>query len=153
MRSFSGIYFLLRIMIYLAEAISRITLEFDPTLARGFVFSVTALVIALSRPYKKSYMNIMDSILLSHIATLCYIMSSNNKPRLFLPVMQIIIFLPFMAFFLLTTNRIANGICKKYFQCSSLQYLTCLNIARVKLCGIFKFPNLTKPMTIYGTIN
>ena len=101
MRSFSGIYFLLRIMIYLSEAISRITLKFDPTLARGFVFSVTALVIALSRPYKKSYMNIMDSILLSHMATLCYIISSssNNKPQFFLPVMQIMIFLPFMAFF------------------------------------------------------
>ena len=155
MRSFSGIYFLLRIMIYLAEAISRITLEFDPTLARGFVFSVTALVIALSRPYKKSYMNIMDSILLSHMATLCYIISSssNNKPRFFLPVMQIIIFLPFMAFFLLTIYRIAHGICKKYFQCSSLQCLTCLNIARVKLSGIFNSPNITKPMTTYGAIN
>jgi hypothetical protein len=60
MRSFSGIYFLLRIIIYSAEAVSRATLDLDPYFAQGFIFSVAALIIALSRPYKRKYMNIMD---------------------------------------------------------------------------------------------
>ena len=54
MRSFSGIYFLLRVLIYLAGEISRVTLKFNPPLVEGFVFSVTALFIALSRPYRKT---------------------------------------------------------------------------------------------------
>jgi hypothetical protein len=78
MRSFSGIYFLLRILIYLAGEISRITLKFNPPLVQGFIFSVTALLVALSRPYKSSFMNIMDSILLLHMATICFMQESLN---------------------------------------------------------------------------
>jgi hypothetical protein len=90
MRSFSGIYFLLRIIIYSAEAVcgTRATLDLDPQFVRGFVFSVAALTIVLSRPYKRKYMNIMDCILLFHLATLSYIIAStislNHKSRIFL---------------------------------------------------------------------
>ena len=48
MRSFSGIYFLLQIIIYLSEVISRATLNLDKYLTCGFIFSVTALLVALS---------------------------------------------------------------------------------------------------------
>ena len=51
MRSLSGIYFLLRIIIYSAEAFSVVTLKLHPNFVQGFIFSVAALIIALSRPY------------------------------------------------------------------------------------------------------
>jgi hypothetical protein len=70
-RSFSGIYFLLRILIYTAAEISMITLKFNQLLVQGFVFSITALLIALSRPYKRTAMTIIDSVLLLHMTTIC----------------------------------------------------------------------------------
>ena len=98
MRSFSGIYLLFGIIVYFSGVINRLTLKFDPTFVRGFVFSVTALLIALSRPYKKTYINIVDSIFLLHTATLCYSIGYilSSRPRLFLPLIEIIISLPFM---------------------------------------------------------
>ena len=131
MRSFSGIYFLLRIIIYSAETLGRITLDLDQHFARGFVFSVAALLIALSRPYKKTYMNIVDYILLFHMATFCYIIAStsslNRKPPTFLPMMYIMIALPFIIIFLLSVYRMIHRIFRKYFsQWSPLQCLAYL---------------------------
>ena len=159
MRSFSGIYFLLRIIIYLAEIISRATLNMDQYLTRGFVFSVTALLIALIRPYKKTYMNIVDTLLLTHMATFCYIIAStstlNHKSPIFLPLMYVMIALPIIITFLLTVSRMTCGILKKCLQWSSFATvcLTCLKTVRMKLCGSLISQNLTLPEITYGTIN
>ena len=87
MRSFSGMYFVLRIIIYFAATLGRITLHLNQHLTQGFVFTIAVLLIALSRPYKKTYMNVVDTILLSHMATFCYIIAStsdlNQKPPIF----------------------------------------------------------------------
>ena len=87
MRSFSGIYFLLRIIVYCTVILKYTTLNLDRQLIRGFIFSATALLIVLSWPYKKTYMNVVDCILLSHMASLCYITASTNglknKPQFF----------------------------------------------------------------------
>ena len=53
MRSFSGIYFLLRIVIYFAKTLNRVTFYLDQHFAQGFVFTIAALLIALCRPYKR----------------------------------------------------------------------------------------------------
>ena len=121
MRSFSGIYFLLRIIIYSAEVFSIVTLKLDPHFVYGFIFSVAALIIALSQPYKRKYMNIMDCILLFHIATFCYIIiasttSLKDKPSIFQPMMQVMIAFPFIFIFLITIYRITSGIFKKTLQ-------------------------------------
>ena len=163
MRSFSGTYFLLRIISYSAESFSRATLNLDPQFARGFVFSVAALIVALSRPYKKNYMNIVDCILLFHMATFYYtIIASTNflhhKSRIFLPIMHVMIAFPFIFIFLITIYRMTCGIFRKHFsQCiwSPLsQVLACLKSAKLKFCGSFTSQNLTIPeTTYYGTIN
>ena len=104
MMSFSGIFFLLRLIIYSAEAFSVVTLKLDPNFVHGFIFSVAALIIALSQPYKRKCMNIMDCILLFHLATFCYIIASttslNDKPAIFLPMMYVILAFPFTVFLL-----------------------------------------------------
>ena len=114
-RSFSGFYFLLRITIYLAQLLNGFTLHFEGWLIRGFVFSVAALLIALCRPYKKTPMNIVDSIFLSHLATLCYIASSNYKSRFYLQLAQAAIGFPFVIFCLKVAYRMAHGVCKVHF--------------------------------------
>ena len=159
MRSFSGMYFLLRIMIYSAEAISKITLRLDQHFAQGFVFTIAALLIALSRPYKKSYMNVMDTMLLSHMATLCYIITStsdlNHKSPIFLPLMHMMIGLPFFIIFLLIVYRMTHGIFKKKPQWAScaVECSTYLKMIRMKLYGRFVPQNLTLSEVTYGTIN
>ena len=47
MRSFLGIYFLLRIIIYFAETINMQTLNFNTHFTQGFMFSVTALIVVI----------------------------------------------------------------------------------------------------------
>ena len=159
MRSFSGIYFLLRIIIYFAGIISRATLNLDKYLTRGFVLSAASLLIALSRPYKRPYMNIVDSILLSHMATLCYIIAStstlNHKSPIFLPLMHVMIALPFIIKSLLTICKMTHGFFIKYFQWSSFvtECLTCLKTIRTKFYGSFNSQNLILPEITYGAIN
>ena len=159
-RSFSGIYFLLRIIVYFAETFSRAIIKLDPYFARGFVFSVAALIITLCRPYKRKYINIMDCILLFHMATFCYILASTtnlNKPAIFLPMMYVMLAFPFMSIFLLAVYRMTYGVFRKCFSQWSLLVLpqcsACLKSAKVKICGSFTSQNLTLPETTYGTIN
>ena len=87
-------------MVYFAAEISGRTFKIHPSVAQGLVFLIGSLLIALSRPYKKTYVNIVNSILLSHIATLCYISESLdhdplNRPHLDLLLMQIMLFFSF----------------------------------------------------------
>ena len=155
MRSFSGIYFLLRIMIYSVETFTgtRATLDLDSQFARGFVFSVVALIIALSRPYKRKYMNIMDCILLFHMATFFYMMASstglNHKTEIYLLIIHMMFAFPLIFIFLITIYRMTHGIFRKCFsQCS-----ICLKQASVKFYDSFTSRNLTSSETTYGTIN
>ena len=78
MRSFSGLYFIVRISVLIVYGIADLlkVSNNDPWLPRGILFSVTALVIALLRPYKATYMNILDTLLLIHLAIFCHLMSS-----------------------------------------------------------------------------
>ena len=158
MRSFSGIYFLLRIIVYCTVTLNHTTINLDRQLIRGFIFSATALLIVVSRPYKKTYMNVVDSILLSHTASLCYITASTsslkNKPQFFLPMMHLMIAFPFVILLLVTAYKMALGIFKQ--QMSSMQCFTCLKTARVKLGNRFfskAHHNLPLPETTYGAIN
>ena len=50
-------------------------LGFERWFARGTLLSITAVIIALCRPYKKSCVNVIDTLLLSHLALICYIFS------------------------------------------------------------------------------
>ena len=158
MRSFSGIYFLLRIIVYSTAIFNFTTLNVDRELFRGLIFLAIALLIALSQPYKKTYMNIVDSILLSHTANLCYITASSgtllNQPQFFLLLMYFISALPFIILLFVTAYRMVYGIFTQYV--SSMQYFTLLKKARVKLCSRFiskSHHNLPLPATTYEAIN
>ena len=114
-RSFSGFYFVLRFIIYLANVINHSTFRFEMWFVCGFVLSVAALLIALCRPYKETTMNVVDSIFLTHLATFCYIIaSSNNESRVYVTFFQIVIAFPFIIFSLIIAYRIVRGICNNH---------------------------------------
>ena len=73
------------------------------------LFSLTAVTIALCKPYKKSYMNISDALLLSHMALTCHILSSNTKNMLFVPFMQALLLIPFAIFTVYILLRVVCG--------------------------------------------
>ena len=75
MRSFSGLYFFLRIVPYLISSIVP-QLKGDSLIQcfiLGTIFFVTALIISCVKPYKQAYMNHLDTFLLAYLAFLCYL--------------------------------------------------------------------------------
>ena len=80
MRSFAGLYFILRPLSFIVGAVVSIPVLIisnnDPYFPRSVVFIASSLMIALCRPYKKMYMNVLDSLLLAHLAILCHLISS-----------------------------------------------------------------------------
>ena len=106
MRSFSGLYFLLRILVLIGIQIPY-NLNFEQWFARGVLLFVTAMAIALCRPYKKSYMNISDTLLLLHMALICHILTKN---MFFVPFMQIMLLIPFIIFTVYILLRIVRGL-------------------------------------------
>ena len=76
MRSFSGLYFGLRVL----STIYLVTYRFLPQWTyEGILFMSTAMLIALVRPYKKTYMNVLDSLLLSLLTVNCLLLSISSK--------------------------------------------------------------------------
>ena len=79
MRSFAGLYFLVRLVQFLANGIGGVLIisKNDPFLSRNIIFTITGLLIALCRPYKATYMNVLDTLLLAHLGISCHLMSSD----------------------------------------------------------------------------
>ena len=79
MRSFSGLYFFLRTAVYLITLFSHVIrshIYINQLFAVGTVFFLTSLTIAIAKPYHKANMNYWDIAILSHLAILCYALSS-----------------------------------------------------------------------------
>ena len=146
MRSFSGFYFLLRILEFAGVIIFRI-LNFEPWFVRGTLFSFTAVVIALCRPYKKMYMNTLDTLLLSHMALMCHVLSSYTKNVFFVPFMQSLILIPFAVFTVFLLIRIIRTV-----------YRSCLMKSLFQCClkaesDVHIQQELNQSVITYGTIN
>ena len=154
MRSFSGLYFLLMVMVFLIVLVVKniIRYTFEPYFLRGTVFSVTALLIASCRPYRKTYMNLSDTLLLFYLATFCYILSSDSKSKFFLPFMSTLILIPFAVFSFLIVVRVVCGICRLH---------TLKPLLTGKRGGILKTDvslaaqqqQQIQPISTYGTLN
>ena len=93
MRYFSGVYFFLVIPLFFHSLLNHI-FHFDPWFISGIIVSLAALIVVLCRPYKKMYMNVCDTLLLFHLALICYMFSQKNN-RHFVLFMQVLIILPF----------------------------------------------------------
>ena len=86
MRSFSGLYFLLQLLACIAKTFAKARDLFQPQFLSGVLFSI---IIALAKPYKKTYMMCLDTLILLNLAVQCFILSS-KEPQIF-PILQILI--------------------------------------------------------------
>ena len=69
MRSFSGLYFFLRIIIIAVRFMSPFILP-NIWLCYAILYSSITLLIAYIKPYKRSYMNVLDVLLLANLSLL-----------------------------------------------------------------------------------
>ena len=104
MRSFSALYFILRIIILLGVLLlkpltGRKQLLWFPT---GTLVLISAILIASCKPYKKMYMTVADTLLLTHFGLLCYLMSVAclfNEKYIW-PFVKVLFLIPYAVFIL-----------------------------------------------------
>ena len=77
MRSFSGLYFILILLLYLVKGLVRTHMYFQPFFVSRIFFSIITLTIALAKPYKKAYMTYLDTLILFNLSLLSFIISLN----------------------------------------------------------------------------
>ena len=120
MRSFAGFYFAVKLMLFLPNAVPGGMLlisENDSYLSRHIIFTITAILVAICRPYKKMYMNVLETLLLAHLGIFCHIMSSYAgfyQKVIFVTAIEVMIALPFagfVIFFLVRALQKAHKTC------------------------------------------
>ena len=143
MRSFSGVHLVLRIALIAPVLLLRSIFNAEVWFLRGIILLITALVIALCRPYKKMHTNVLDSVLLFYLATFCHLLSLNQHREMlyFVSVMQVLVLTPLVVF---VTVFFIWGIFR--FQGSKKWLLT----SSAHICCMPKPVQLT---ATYGTIN
>jgi hypothetical protein len=81
MRSFCGLYFFLVILMsQVHHHFLKLKLHISPWLSSAFIFLTFSLLIALIQPYKKKHINILDSLLLAHLAVIYVLFSRDYFP-------------------------------------------------------------------------
>ena len=100
MRSFSSLYFILRMAICLIAYISQSYRSFAGAwISAGTVFFIMALFIALIKPYKVTYMSFLDIFLFSNLALTLYLFAT-SVPYM-LHVARILLLSPIAGFLLI----------------------------------------------------
>ena len=152
MRAFSGLYFIVRILIMGAPMALSHNIGMTVWFIRGAIFLSTALIVTLCRPYKKTYMNVSDALLLSHLVLLCHLVSSKKKDASVHVAIQIAILTPFGIFLLLLTIRAMSRLCKVNFQRLVVYLKACLK-SNTSICTQQQNLMLDQPNAIYGTMD
>ena len=80
MRSFAALYFLLSPVLAFGSGIGSLgevmVSNNDPYFLRSIVLAIATMLIALCRPYKKTYMNVVDILLLVHATLIFHLISA-----------------------------------------------------------------------------
>ena len=121
LRSFSGLYFFLRMIVFLVAELSYKWLKVNDNVwlidemwfPTGTVFMITALTIAIIKPYRKNYMNYLDALLLSNLALICFVMTAEITV---LTIIRVLFFTPIFALIMIIFTR-------KLFKLSHFKHL------------------------------
>ena len=130
-RYFAGIYFLFRLSLYI---IYFTTVDSDQIAAQQFVVTVFIVLTALLRPYKKEFLNYVDTLIFFNLATLnilsyyiivFYKLTPNRNPPQFTIVAHgILFFLPVVYMvgylfwtFLYSSSTVSSVLLKYYHRC------------------------------------
>ena len=104
MRSFSGLYLFLGIMTYFTVLLSHeMRVHINKWFAIGTLLFVITLVVTIAKPYRKAYMNHLDTLLLSDYTIFCYVLSSTFRTHLL--VARMLITAPITVFVLVMVSR------------------------------------------------
>ena len=171
MRSFAGLYFAVRLMILASNSIASVLLisQNDPFLVRNIIFTITTLLVALCRPYKETYMNVLDTLLLAHLGISCHFMSSHAGFRYqanFVIANEVLAALPFTGFVIFFLVRALQRVSKTqvvqmlFEKCKNLCCLSaiqniCTRITRSSNNdqNLVVQPTLAQISADYGSIN
>ena len=105
MRIFSALYFFIRKAVILVAVLSYkfLQLKVHSWLVKviwfplGTLFSITAHIIILIRPYQKDYMNCLDTLILSYSALVCFALASELPTPV---IVRTMLFVPITVFIL-----------------------------------------------------
>ena len=151
MRSFSGIYFFLVFSLVVAVLLLCDILHCGVWFFRGTLFLITAVLIALCRPYKKMYMNVCDTLLLSHLALICYMFSLDSRGKQsFVLIVQVILLFPFAVLILVIFFKLFRKLYSLRFFISRWEALMTLVPAAKTDRSITN--NQRRNMNMYGAI-
>ena len=155
MRYFSGIHFFLVIPLLLFPSLMSLISKFNLLFITGTILLIAALLIVLCRPYKKMYMNVCDTLLLSHLAMICF-MFSQKKIRYFIPFMQVLFLLPFAVLVFVVCFRLLCKARSSLFNRSEClaHYLPhcCLKADTDDSSCSYKEPKVFRSLQSYGAI-
>ena len=156
MRYFSGIHYFLVIPLLFCPTLMSNIFKFNLLFISGTILLIAALLIALCRPYKKMYMNVCDTLLLSHLAMICFMFSQANI-RYFVPFMQVLILLPFAVLVFVVCFKLLCKACRALFNRSlcltQFQPHCCLKADMDDSSRRYKEPKGFRSLQSYGAIN
>jgi hypothetical protein len=143
MRSFAGIYFVTRFLLFFSNIMASglHVSENDPYFMRNIVLAITLLLIAVGRPYKETYMNKVDTILLIYLGLLCHLVSAEdgfkNEKSLAITFEVMIMFplLCFIPFLIVKSSRLQKTL-KSFYQKSK----SCIQGRRNEEQEVFSSP-------------
>ena len=122
MRSCAAFYFFLRIIVVAVPCGIRDILSVQENLIRGVMFSATSLVVALCRPYKRTYLNVCDALLLLHLAWICFTLLAPIKHKTVLVfILQTMVILPFVILTLTALLKLFHRICRRFVMLKSVR--------------------------------
>ena len=108
-------YFFTRAFIYVINVIAgQVELSSDDLwFPSDIVLSVTAMLVATVRPYKKNYLNVLDTLLLIHLGLMSHLLSAcHGFSVYFAQTFEAVILLPIACFFIFGVWRIIQRLCE-----------------------------------------
>ena len=97
-RRFSVLYFYMRPILILLYEIRSLPVSDNMWFFAIILFTSTSLLISYVQPYKKSYMTVLDTLLLAHLALLCLLVSTPFDNELYAVSEMVLISLPLIVF-------------------------------------------------------
>ena len=132
MRTFAGFYFLLRLFLCLSiVSSSHMRLLSSSFSVASLIFIAAAMLVSLIRPYKRMYMNVLDTLLLSLLAAIFHLLSTDyiNSAK------------SMLTFVVTLVPAVVFWICFIFIVCKKLK----------KQCIQSNYRNLTQEVVRYGS--
>ena len=97
-RRFSALYFYVRPIVIVLYEIRSLSISDNIWFFAIILFTSASLLISYVQPYKKSYMTVLDTLLLAHLALLCLLASTPFDNKLYAVSEMVLISLPLIVF-------------------------------------------------------